>query len=89
MYRHLKAKRLGGFQIDHQLEFDRGLHGKLAWLFALKNAINIGRRAPKIIGQVISVGQQAADFSEGSLSRRTASLAGFLDLSHVFDGPLR
>ena len=24
-----------------------------------------------------------------SLSRRTASLAGFFDLSHVFDGPLR
>ena len=24
-----------------------------------------------------------------SCSRRTASLAGFLDLSHVFDGPLR
>ena len=60
MYRHVKAKRLSGFQIDHQLEFDRGLHGKLPWLLALKNAINIRRRAPKIIGQVISVGQQAA-----------------------------
>ena len=24
-----------------------------------------------------------------SRSRRTASLAGFFDLSHVFDGPLR
>ena len=24
-----------------------------------------------------------------SRSRRTASLAGFFDLSHIFDGPLR
>ena len=64
MYRHVKAERLGGFQIDHQLEFDRGLHGKLARFLALKNAIDIRRRAPKIIGQVISVGQQAAEFSE-------------------------
>jgi len=50
MYRHLKTKRLSGLQIDHQLEFDRSLHGKFAWLLALKNAINIRRRTPKIIG---------------------------------------
>jgi hypothetical protein len=60
MYRHVKAKRLSGFQIDHQLEFDRSLHGKLAWPLALKNAINIRRRAPIIIELVNSVGQQAA-----------------------------
>src|SRR5262245_21503937 len=64
MYGHVKAKRLSGFQIDHQLEFDWSLHGKLACFFALKNAIKIRRGAPKIIGQVISVGQQAAEFSE-------------------------
>src|SRR5262249_49154238 len=48
MDRHVKAKRLSGFQIDHQLEFDRSLHRKLTWLLAFKNAINIRRRAPKI-----------------------------------------
>src|SRR5215813_11467154 len=67
MDRHIKAKRLSGFQIDHQFEFDRSLHGKLTWLLALKNAINIRRRAPEIIGQIISVGQQAAEFSEGTI----------------------
>ena len=30
MDRHVKAKRLSGFQIDHKLKFDRSLHGKLA-----------------------------------------------------------
>jgi len=34
MYGHVKAKRLSGFQIDHQLEFDWSLHGKLAWFFS-------------------------------------------------------
>ena len=33
-------------------------------LLALEDAIAIGRRAPKIIGRVISVGQQAANFRE-------------------------
>jgi hypothetical protein len=30
-----------------------------------------------------------AERISSSASRRTASLAGFFDLSHVFDGPLR
>src|SRR5262249_11299177 len=55
MHRHDKADRLGGFQIDHELEFDRSLHGKLTWLLALKNAIDIRRRTPKIIDRVASV----------------------------------
>ena len=31
----------------------------------------------------------ACQCHSSSRSRRTASLAGFFDLSHVFDGPLR
>src|SRR5262249_37149015 len=49
MHRHVEAKRLSGFQIDHQLEFDRSLDGKLTWLLALKDAIDIRGRSPKII----------------------------------------
>ena len=64
MRRHVEAERLGGLEVDHQLELDRGLDGKLARLRALEDAIGIGRRAPKIIEPVISVGQQAAEFSE-------------------------
>jgi hypothetical protein len=48
----------------HQFVLDRGLDGKLARILALEDAIGIGRRAPKIIVPVISVGQQAAEFSE-------------------------
>src|SRR5713226_4559923 len=64
MQRHVEAELLGGLEIDHQLELDRGLNGKLARLRALEDAIGIGRRAPKIVGLVSSVGQQAAEFSE-------------------------
>src|SRR5262245_17664261 len=59
-----EAKRLGGLKIDHQLELDRGLDRKLARLRTLEDAIGIGRREPKIIDQVTTVGQQAAEFSE-------------------------
>jgi hypothetical protein len=61
---HVDAQRLGGLEIDHQLELDRGLDGKLARLRALEDAIGIGRGAPEIMDQVSSVGQQPAEFSE-------------------------
>src|SRR5262249_25860653 len=50
--------------VDHQLEFDRGLDWKLSRSLALEDAIDVRRCAPKIIDQVISIGQQAADRSE-------------------------
>src|SRR6516225_5121202 len=62
--RHVKPERLGGLEVDDQLELDRGLHWKLARFCALEDAIDIRRRASKIIDQVISVGQQAADSSK-------------------------
>src|SRR4029453_10939490 len=62
--RHVEAERLGGLEVDHQLELDRGLDWKLARFCALEDAIDIRRRGPKIIDQVISVGQQGADCSE-------------------------
>jgi hypothetical protein len=41
-----------------------GLHRQVCRLFAPQDAINVPGRAPKIIEQVISVGQQPAAFSE-------------------------
>src|SRR5262249_41372204 len=62
----VEAERLGGLAIDDQLEPDRGLDGKLARRPTLEDAISIGRRAPKAIEQVISVGQQAAELNEST-----------------------
>src|SRR5215467_94074 len=64
--RHAQAERLGGLEVDHQFELDRGLDGKSARLFALEDAVDIGCRAPIRIELVSSVGQQAAELSEGS-----------------------
>ena len=61
---HGETEFLGCLEVDHQLELDWGLDGKLARLLALEYAIGIGRRAPIQIELVNSVGQQAADFSE-------------------------
>src|SRR5260370_15140062 len=61
--RHVQAERLGSLEVDDQLELNRGLDGKLVWLFALQYAIGISRCTPKIIVHVISIGQQAAEFS--------------------------
>ena len=51
-------------KVDDQLELDRGLDGEVARVRALEDAAGIGRRAPKIIEPVESIGQQAAEFSE-------------------------
>src|SRR5215831_5088155 len=64
MQRHVEAERLGGLDVDRQLELDRKLDGKLARFRAIQNFIHIRRRTPKIIALVISVGQQAAEFNE-------------------------
>ena len=36
LQRHVEAERLGGLQVDHQLEFDGGLDGKLAGFSPLR-----------------------------------------------------
>src|SRR6266496_2147248 len=62
--RHVEAELLRGLAVDHQLVLDRRLHRKVARLRTLEDEIDIDRRARKIIGQVNSVGQEAAEFSE-------------------------
>src|SRR5215831_16731205 len=37
--RHVKAERLGGLKVEHQLEFGRQLYGQIGGLCSLKNAI--------------------------------------------------
>ena len=47
--------------------FGRCLHRQVGRFLAFEDAIGIGCRAPKIIGRVIPVGQQAAEFSEETI----------------------
>src|SRR5262245_28369447 len=64
------------------------MEGKVGGLFVLKNAIRIGRRAPKIIGPVLSVGHQPTKFSEKTLSinsRESIPSRQRCDLSAVSD----
>ncbi len=63
-WRDRQTERLGGLDVDDQLKLYRRLDGKLVGRRPLEDAIGIGRRALKIIEQVIPVGQQPAQFSE-------------------------
>ena len=53
---YLNSKRLGGLEVDHQLELDRHLNWKLARLLAAQDTVRIGGGAPTVIAPVISVG---------------------------------
>jgi hypothetical protein len=55
--RYVQAKSFRGLEIDHQVELEGNLDGKLARLCAPQDAISIGRCPPIIIELVISVGQ--------------------------------
>src|SRR5216684_388650 len=62
--RYVEAKRFGGLEIDHQFVFGWRLHRKVGRLLAPEDAIDIGRRNPKLIALDTSVRHQAAEFSE-------------------------
>src|SRR4030095_2241057 len=62
--RDLESEGLRGLEVDDQLELYRRLDGKLVRRRTLEDAIGISRRALKTIEQVISVGQQPAQFNE-------------------------
>ena len=52
--RQVEPERLARLEIDYQLEFDRKLHRKLAWLLALEDAIiggfyRINERTPDMV----------------------------------------
>ena len=60
--RHIKPKCLGGLEVNHQLELDWRLDGKLARFRALENAVGVQRRTSVLIDNIRAVGDQAADF---------------------------
>src|SRR5262249_2192655 len=64
--RHVEAERLGGFQIDHQLELVRSLDGQLARFCPLEDAVTIGCCTLELAEWINTVGHQAAGFGEES-----------------------
>src|SRR5439155_14848264 len=51
---------LGGLEIDHQLVFCRGLHGKVGSLFALEDAIDVAGGAAELIEEIHSIADETA-----------------------------
>ena len=47
--RHSEAQRLGGLEVDHQLEFGRILHWKVGGLFALEDSIDVASSLPAFL----------------------------------------
>src|SRR6516164_11402809 len=57
---NLDAERLGGLEVNDQLELDWRLHRQIAWCFAAQDAIEVRRRATPQICYVAAIGDQAA-----------------------------
>ena len=65
-WRHGNPQYLGGLKIDRQVILGRRLHGQITRLLTLQNAINVSRGARELIGQIWSIGHQAAGSNEGA-----------------------
>ena len=64
LHRHVQSERLRGLQVDHKLELDRSLDGKIARFPAAQHTIHICCCKSKLIPLLVSVAQEAAEFSE-------------------------
>jgi hypothetical protein len=52
--RYCEIKRLGGLEIDHQVEFCRLLYGQIGWLRAPENLVNVKRRMLKELSEALA-----------------------------------
>ena len=58
--RNFEAERLGGLEVDHQLEFGRCLHRQVGRLLALEDAVDVAGRAPVLVDKIGPIGDQPA-----------------------------
>jgi hypothetical protein len=54
-WRHFKAERLGGFEVDDQFEFGRRLNWQIGWLSAAQDAIDVGCGTPVLVLEIDTV----------------------------------
>src|ERR1700722_2106002 len=57
---NFEAERLGGLEVDHELELIWSLYRKVARLLALEDAIDVARGQPIMFSNVIPIGGQSA-----------------------------
>ena len=58
--RHVQAERLGGLEIDHQLDLGRLLHREISRLSAPQNAVNVEGREVELAVYVRSIREETA-----------------------------
>ena len=59
----VETERLGGLEVDHQLELGRLLHRQVGWLCALRIVPDIDARLPIRFADARSIAHQTADFA--------------------------
>src|SRR5262245_23727345 len=58
--RHFEAERLGGREINHEIELGRLLDRKVGWPHPMQNLVDKVASTPEQVWEVWSIGHQAA-----------------------------
>ena len=64
LQRHFEAERLGGLEINDELELGWRLDWEFARLRAIQDAIGVDRSAAIVVDPVVAIGDKAADLRE-------------------------
>src|SRR6476620_3425871 len=63
-----EPERLGGLEVDHQLELRRLLHGQVGGLGALEDLVHVGGEASEQIGEAYPIRHQPARIGKRSIT---------------------
>src|SRR5262245_27721076 len=78
--RHFEAERLGGFSVDHQLEFGRLLDWKIGRLCAFEDFVDVAGGAVNQVGCICPIGDESARFHIFVKSLKRRQLFGEWDV---------
>src|SRR5262245_53365938 len=96
--RNFEAERLGGFSVDHQLEFGRLLDWKIGRLCAFEDLVDVAGGPVNQVGCICPIGDESASFHIFAKSLKRRQLVGECEVRNalsisererVFDGNQR
>jgi hypothetical protein len=77
MHRHVEAQRLGGLEVDGEIEFGRILDWQIGWALTFEDASDVPCRLANQFGKINAISNQAARFRKNRIVRGHRNAVAF------------